>query len=142
PVREHILHYSREVAFALADVYARAAEMRGAMDSRLESVLLDAVLRGQDPDEIRHRATALGWRGDHDVMVMAGLAPGQDKPVFIPDLRRAAARLDCVGPVVDSLISAHVSARHTLAGLSAAAAHPRACRPTPAEDLLPERALL
>ncbi|MWD30995.1 PucR family transcriptional regulator, partial [Aquicoccus sp. SCR17] len=95
PVREHILHYSREVAFALADVYARAAEMRGAMDSRLESVLLDAVLRGQDPDEIRHRATALGWRGDHDVMVMAGLAPGQDKPAFIPDLRRAAARLDC-----------------------------------------------
>ena len=47
-----------------------------------------------------------------------------------------------VGPVVDSLISAHVSARHTLAGLSAAAAHPRASRPTPAEDLLPERALL
>nr|WP_285838878.1 helix-turn-helix domain-containing protein [Micrococcus luteus] len=150
------------------------------MDSRLESVLLDAVLRGQDPDEIRHRATALGWRGDHDVMVMAGLAPGQDKPAFIPDLRRAAARLDCdllvgvqserlvlvvgsvrdaravgealapwfapgpviVGPVVDSLVSVHVSARHTLAGLSAAAAHPRASRPTPAEDLLPERALL
>ncbi|TFI44258.1 PucR family transcriptional regulator, partial [Micrococcus endophyticus] len=59
PIREHVLHYSREVAFALADVYARAAEMRGAMDSRLEAVLLDAVLRGQDPDEIRHRATAL-----------------------------------------------------------------------------------
>lgn len=180
PIREHVLHYSREVAFALADVYARAAEMRGAMDSRLEAVLLDAVLRGQDPDEIRHRATALGWRGDHRVMVMAGLAPGQDQPAFIPGLRRAAAKLDCdllvgvqaerlvlvigsvtdaqvvgealtpwfapgpviLGPVVDSLVEAHVSARHTLAGLGAAPAHPRAVRPTPAEDLLPERALL
>jgi len=179
-MREHILLYSREIAFALADVYARAAEMRGAMDSRLEAVLLDAVLRGHDPDEIRHRATALGWRGGHRVLVMAGDAPGEDQPAFVPGLRRAAARFDCdllvgvqaerlvlvlgsvadpaavaaamtpwfgpgpviVGPVVDSLVEAHVSARHALAGLGAAAAHPRASRPTPSEDLLPERALM
>lgn len=179
-MREHILHYSREIAFALADVYARAAEMRGALDSRLEAVLLDAVLRGQDPDEIRHRATAIGWRGDHRVMVMAGAAPGQDQPAYVPGLRRAAARLHCellvgvqaerlvlvvgsvadpqvvaealtpwfadgpviAGPVVDSLVEAHISAHHTLAGLGAAPAHPRAPRPTSSEDLLPERALM
>lgn len=179
-MREHILHYSREIAFALADVYARAAEMRGAMDSRLEAVLLDAVLRGQDPDEIRHRATALGWHDDHCVMVMAGSAPGEDQPAYVPGLRRAAARLDCdllvgvqaerlvlvlgsvtdpraaaealtpwfaagpviAGPAVDSLVEAHVSAHHTLAGLGAAAAHPRAPRPTPSGDLLPERVLM
>ncbi|MDY6054314.1 helix-turn-helix domain-containing protein [Micrococcus sp.] len=178
-LREHILHYSREIAFALADVYARAAEIRGAMDSRLEAVLLDAVLRGHDADEIRHRATALGWRGDHGVVVMAGAAPGEDGPGFVRGLRRAAARLECdllvgvqaerlvlvagsvtdpsgvaealtpwfgegpviVGPVVESLVDAHVSARHALAALSAAPAHPRAARPTPSADLLPERAL-
>lgn len=179
-LREHILHYSREIAFALADVYARAAEQRGAMDSRLEAVLLDAVLRGQEPDEIQHRATALGWQGGCGVAVIAGLTPGGAQPSFIPALRRAAARLECdllvgvqaerlvlvvgsvadgptvaeallpwfahgpviVGPVVESLVEAHLSARHALAGLSAAPAHPRAARPTSSEDLLPERALL
>lgn len=178
-VREHILHYSREIAFAVADVYARAAEVRGAMDSRLEAVLLDAVLRGQEPDEIQHRATALGWRGGHGVMVLVGAVPGPDRSGFIPGLRQEAARLHCdlligvqaerlvlvvgsvedvgdvaaaltpwfaegpviLGPVVDSLLEAHVSARHALAGLGAAAAHPRAPRPTPSADLLPERAL-
>lgn len=179
-VRESMLRYSREVAFALADVYARAAETRGAMDSRLEAVLLDAVLRGQDADEIRHRATAIGWRGEHRVMVMAGGAPGADKPSYVSQLRRAAARHRCdvligvqserlvvvvgsvedsaevsaaltpwfadgpviVGPTVDSLTEAHVSARHVFASLSAAGAHPRAPRPTPTHELLPERALM
>lgn len=178
-VRESMLRYSREVAFALADVYARAAETRGAMDSRLEAVLLDAVLRGQDPDEIRHRATAIGWRGEHQVLVMAGGAPG-DKPSYVSQLRRAAARHKCdvligvqserlvlvvgsvtdsaevaaaltpwfaegpviVGPTVESLTEAHVSARHVFASLSAAGAHPRAPRPTPTHELLPERALM
>jgi hypothetical protein len=34
-VRESIGRYAREVAFATAEVYARAAEMRGAWDARL-----------------------------------------------------------------------------------------------------------
>ena len=179
-VRESVLRYSREIAFALADVYARAAETRGAWDSRLEAVLLGAVLRGQDPDEIRHRATAIGWNSGTGVMVMAGAAPGTDKPAFVPGLRRAAARQRCdvlvgvqaerlvlvigsveeagttaaaltpwfgdgpvtVGPVVDSLHEAHVSARHAFAALAAAPAHPRAPRPTPTHEVLPERALM
>lgn len=178
-VAEHVLRYSREIAFAIADVYARAAELRGAMDSRLEAVLLDAVLRGQEPDEIQHRATAFGWRGGDGVMVMAGSARDGATAAFLPGLRRDAARLQCellvgvqsrrlvlvvgsvsdpdavaeallpwfadgpviVGPVVDSLLEAHVSAHHALAGLGAAAAHPRAGRPARSDDLLPERAL-
>ncbi|MDO5635087.1 MAG: helix-turn-helix domain-containing protein [Micrococcus sp.] len=179
-VRESVLRYSREVAFTLADVYARAAETRGAWDSRLEAVLLSAVLRGNDSDEIQHRATAIGWQGGPGVLVMAGAVPGKDKPAFIPGLRRAASKHACdvligvqsdrlvlvlgsvtdaaavaealtpwfgegpviVGPVVESLTEAHVSARHALAALSAAPAHPRAPRPTDTSELLPERALM
>ncbi|MBX3116477.1 MAG: PucR family transcriptional regulator, partial [Cryobacterium sp.] len=33
-LREAILHYSREIAFGAADVYARAAEARGLWDAR------------------------------------------------------------------------------------------------------------
>ena len=91
-VREAVLRYSREIAFALADVYARAAETRGAWDSRLEAVLLDAVLRGDEPDEIRSRAAAVGWNGTDGVMVMAGTTPTTDQPGFISDLRRSALR--------------------------------------------------
>src|SRR5690606_34328246 len=35
-LREAILRYSREIAFSAAEVYARAAESRGAWDARLE----------------------------------------------------------------------------------------------------------
>ncbi|MDX5318634.1 MAG: PucR family transcriptional regulator, partial [Actinomycetes bacterium] len=34
-VREAVVRYAREVAFATAEVYAKAAEMRGAWDARL-----------------------------------------------------------------------------------------------------------
>src|SRR6478736_303607 len=36
-LREAVLRYSREIAFAAAQVYAEAAEARGAWDARLES---------------------------------------------------------------------------------------------------------
>ena len=45
-VREAVLVYSREIAFAAAQVYAGAAEARGAWDARLEALVVDAVLRG------------------------------------------------------------------------------------------------
>ena len=41
-VREAVLRYSREVAFSAAQVYAQAAEARGAWDARLESLVVDA----------------------------------------------------------------------------------------------------
>jgi len=43
---ETVLRYSREVAFAAAHVYAHAYERRGAWDARLESLVVDALLRG------------------------------------------------------------------------------------------------
>jgi DNA-binding PucR family transcriptional regulator len=46
-----------------------------------------------------------------------------------------------VGPAVDDLAGAPVSARAALAGLNVAAAWPAAPRPVPADALLPERAI-
>src|SRR5262249_38602659 len=46
-LRESILRYTREVAFGAAQVYARAAETRGAWDARLEALIVDALLRRQ-----------------------------------------------------------------------------------------------
>ena len=42
-----MLLYAREVAFATAAVYARAAEARGAWDARLEALVVDAVVRSE-----------------------------------------------------------------------------------------------
>jgi hypothetical protein len=61
-LREGMLLYSREIAFAAAQVYARAAEARGAWDARLESLVLDAVLRDDVADDVASRGAALGWR--------------------------------------------------------------------------------
>ena len=46
-VQGAVLRYAREVAFATAEVYARAAEVRGAWDARLEALVVDSVLRGR-----------------------------------------------------------------------------------------------
>ena len=60
PLREAILLYSREIAFAAADVYARAAEARGLWDARLEALVVDSILSGEYDDELPSRIAALG----------------------------------------------------------------------------------
>jgi DNA-binding PucR family transcriptional regulator len=92
-LREAVLRYSREVAFAAAQVYADAAEARGAWDARLESLVVDAVLRGEADDSLQSRATALGWGAVNDVAVVAGSAPSGSAAGVVDALRRAAARL-------------------------------------------------
>ena len=74
-VREAMLRYSRDVAFAAAAVYARAAEERGAWDARLEALVVDAVLRGEADEAVRSRASALGWEASGRVSVVLGRAP-------------------------------------------------------------------
>ena len=46
------LRYAREVAFATAEVYARAAEARGAWDARLEALVVDSVLRAEADESV------------------------------------------------------------------------------------------
>jgi hypothetical protein len=74
-LREAILLYSREIAFAAADVYARAAEARGLWDARLEALVVDSILSGEYDHELPSRIAALGWTGHGEVAVLVGTSP-------------------------------------------------------------------
>lgn len=90
PLREAILLYSREIAFAAADVYARAAEARGLWDARLEALVVDSILSGEQDEELPSRIAALGWHGHGEVAVLVGTAP---KQFDVDQLRRAARHM-------------------------------------------------
>jgi DNA-binding PucR family transcriptional regulator len=91
-VREGVLRYSRELAFSAAEVYARAAESRGAWDARLEALVVDAVLRGEADDSMQSRATALGWGSVAQVTVVAGSTPVGHAAPAVEAIRRVAGR--------------------------------------------------
>jgi hypothetical protein len=97
-LREAVLRYSRELAFAAAQVYAAAAEVRGAWDARLEALVIDGLVRGTETggpgsplgDSLLGRAAALGWRSTENVVAVAGAAPpGESEPSLVA-LHRAA----------------------------------------------------
>lgn len=90
-LREAILLYSREIAFAAADVYARAAEARGLWDARLEALVVDSILSGEYDNELPSRIAALGWNGHGEVCVLVGTAP---KMLDVDQLRKTARHLD------------------------------------------------
>jgi DNA-binding PucR family transcriptional regulator len=196
-LREGMLRYSREIAFAAAQVYAQAAELRGAWDARLEALVVDELMRGDVLDDtVRSRAAALGWDSASGLVVVVGSTPkpldhrngdrGSDRDsvrqhtALVADaVHRAArrARLTVltgvqsdrlvviiggaedpltatralanefgpgplvIGPVVEDLLSAGISAQAALSALRAAGAWPDAPRPVLAAELLPERAL-
>ena len=89
-LREAILVYSREIAFSAAEVYARAAEVRGAWDARLEAVIVDALVRDDLDESVLGRATALGWMSQDAIVVVAGRAPDEDPEGALESMRRAA----------------------------------------------------
>ena len=90
-VRAAIGSYAREVAFATAAVYARAAEQRGAWDARLEALVVDAVLRADPDDAVLGRASALGWGARGSIMVVLGAAPSnRDDTDLFEEVRRRA----------------------------------------------------
>jgi DNA-binding PucR family transcriptional regulator len=101
-VREAMQRYAREVAFAAATVYAKAAEMRGAWDARLEALVVDSVIRGEADESVRSRASALGWTGSgtpgaggtgsSEVAVVVGRAPEAPGNANVADAVRHAAR--------------------------------------------------
>lgn len=97
-LRESMLLYSREIAFAAAEVYARAAEARGAWDARLESLVLDALLRDDVDDAVVSRGAALGWGQVSGVCVVTGNAPGGDPETVAEAVKRSARhhRLDAI----------------------------------------------
>ena len=90
PLLLGIVHYSREIAFVAAAVYARAAEARGAWDSRIEATIVDAVVRAEADESVTSRASTLGWDSEAPTAVVIAGAP---KNLQIDELRRASARL-------------------------------------------------
>ena len=96
-----IVQYSREVAFTAAEIYARAAEMRGAWDARLEALVVDAVLRGDTDEAVLSRASTLGWRSTAAVVVAVGPAPETEPTHAVETIRRTThkAGIDMLGAV-------------------------------------------
>jgi hypothetical protein len=99
-VHEAVVRYAREVAFATAEVYAKAAEMRGAWDARLEALVVDSVLRAEADETVRSRASALGWQSRGDVAVALGRVPAPngrdpdpDRESIIDQVRRSARNM-------------------------------------------------
>lgn len=89
-LKEAVLVYSREIAFAAADIYARAAEARGSWDARLEAMVIDALVRGDSVDELASRSAAFGWQSQGSVSVLIGRAPRRSAHKSISEIRRAA----------------------------------------------------
>ncbi|SDE59718.1 DNA-binding transcriptional regulator, PucR family [Auraticoccus monumenti] len=89
-----ITQYSREVAFGAAEVYARAAELRGAWDARLEALVVDSVLRGDTDETVLSRASTLGWRSTQSVAVVIGPADDSGAARPLEEVRRLARNRD------------------------------------------------
>lgn len=76
-VREELLRFSREIAFAAARVYATAAENRGSWDRRLEALVIDNLVSGTVVgDPLPSQLAALGWRETGPIFALVGPAPG------------------------------------------------------------------
>jgi PucR C-terminal helix-turn-helix domain/GGDEF-like domain len=129
-LREAILRFSREVAFAAAEVYAQTAEARGAWDARLEALVVDALLRGEADESLAGRVAALGWRRTAHVFVVVGTPRSDDTQDVIDDLHRLGRRtgLDVLagvhGPRLVVMVGGDddpvAAARHLLASFAPA----------------------
>jgi hypothetical protein len=91
-VHAAVLRYAREVAFATAEVYARAAEARGAWDARLEALVVDAVLRAETDESVLSRASAVGWGARGQVAVVLAAMPERRTETDLFDAVRRVAR--------------------------------------------------
>jgi hypothetical protein len=90
-LRDSLLRYSREIAFAAAAVYATAAETRGALDARVEAAVVDGIVRGEDPESLASRAAALAWDPTGSVVVVVGTARGGSRAMEVSDWARDRA---------------------------------------------------
>ncbi|MEP7024585.1 MAG: helix-turn-helix domain-containing protein [Actinomycetota bacterium] len=99
-LREAVLRYTREIAFAAAQVYARTAEARGAWDARLEALVVDSLVRGEVDEGLQSWASALNW-SSAPISVIAGNADGSEPEGLIEELRIIArrSRLDLLAGV-------------------------------------------
>lgn len=89
---EAVLRYGRELGFAAASVYASAAESRGAWDTRLEALVVDAVVRGDTGPDMLSRAATLNWDATAPATVLVGTPPSDQGVSVVGAVHTIAAR--------------------------------------------------
>ncbi|MDP9118227.1 MAG: PucR family transcriptional regulator, partial [Actinomycetota bacterium] len=101
-VREELLKFSREIAFAAARVYAQAAETRGSWDERLEALIIDSLVRGSAvADPLPSQLAALGWQATGPLGAVVGAAPDRPTDEVLAEVHRTTRplRLDAMAGV-------------------------------------------
>lgn len=73
--REASVIFSRQLAFAAAELYATVGDGNGLWERRLEQYVVDAALRGPLPDALHQRIRAVGWRGQGAAIAAVGSPP-------------------------------------------------------------------
>jgi PucR C-terminal helix-turn-helix domain/GGDEF-like domain len=102
-LREEMLLFSREIAFAAARVYASVAEVRGAWDARLEALVIEGFVRGSSiVDEPASQLAALGWRSAGPITAVVGAMPDRSSQSVIADVHRTARRAG-----FDAMVAVH-----------------------------------
>ncbi|MFC7961918.1 PucR family transcriptional regulator [Rhodococcoides kroppenstedtii] len=89
---EAVLRYGRELGFAAASVYASAAESRGAWDTRLEALVVDAVVRGDTGSDMLSRAATLNWDATAPATVLVGSPPPDQGVSVVGTVHSVASR--------------------------------------------------
>lgn len=116
---EAVLRYGRELGFAAASVYASAAESRGAWDTRLEALVVDAVVRGDTGPDMLSRAATLNWDATAPATVLVGTPPLDQGVSVVGAVHTIAARhgraaLAVVqGSRLVMVVSGHLDAPHS-----------------------------
>ncbi|HVU72089.1 MAG TPA: helix-turn-helix domain-containing protein [Mycobacteriales bacterium] len=91
-LRTAVERYAREVAFAAATVYARAAQQRGALDARLQTLVIEALLADSDERVVSSRAAALGELPTGPVMAIAARPTEGGPEHALESIQRVAAK--------------------------------------------------
>jgi hypothetical protein len=93
-LREELLRFSREIAFAAARVYASAAENRGSWDRRLEALVIDNLVSGSVVgDPLPSQLAALGWHDVGPIAAVVGSAPDGPSDATLADVHTRTRRL-------------------------------------------------
>jgi hypothetical protein len=111
-VREELLRFSREIAFAAARVYATAAESRGSWDQRLEALVIDNLVSGSViGDPLPSQLAALGWGDTGPIAAIVGTAPEGHPEVVLAGVHSRVRRLG-----MDAMAGVHADRLVIIAG--------------------------
>jgi len=114
-VREQLLRFTRDIAFAAARVYAGAAENRGSWDRRLEALVIDKLVSGSlVGDPLPSQLAALGWHDAGPIAAIAGSAPDGAPDAALAEVHARTRRLG-----LDAMAGVHADRLVVVVGGSA-----------------------